>query len=384
MHGELFRPLGLEPISTEPRRRLSGPSLVAAVAAIGLAAASFVIAFDREDLFSGREGEHSEPALEEVAAAPRALEKSAPVENHNAASSAVAPLDLPPIPPGGVSFRVEDPGSLRQAPSVAHIPEPDLVEDSPYGPLPIRAPDGRRPFDVYAGPPGSAGGTRIAIVVGGLGISQSGSQNAVETLPADITLGFSPAGNSLDRWMRDARRLGHELVLQIPMEPAGYPQINPGDNTLTVSDATAGVFDKLEASLARLTNYVGVMNYMGGRLTADEAAMSGFLSELHRRGLMYFDDGSSIGQTATDAAILANVPSASADVIVDRSTNAEDIRRQLDVLERIARAEGSAIGVASAFDTSISTIAQWVQEAEGRGIDIVPLSALAYDPEGYR
>ena len=69
------------------------------------------------------------------------------------------------------------------------------------------------------------------------------------------------------------------------------------------------------------------------------------------------------------------------DLSIDRSQDPADIRSQLDTLERIARAEGTAIGVASAFDVSVATIAKWIGEARGRGIEIVPLSALANDPE---
>ena len=43
-------------------------------------------------------------------------------------------------------IKVLDPAKVIQEARVAHIPEPDLIED---GQLPNRAEDGRRPFDVY-------------------------------------------------------------------------------------------------------------------------------------------------------------------------------------------------------------------------------------------
>ena len=50
---------------------------------------------------------------------------------------------------------------------------------------------------------------------------------------------------------------------------------------------------------------------------------------------------------------------------------------RLDEVERIARREGQAIAVASAFEVSIGAVADWVSEARGRGIEIVGVSALA-------
>ena len=56
-------------------------------------------------------------------------------------------------------------------------------------------------------------------------------------LPAEVTLAFAPQGNSIGRWMQAARQKGHEILMQVPLEPFDYPNVNPGRNTLTV-DAT--------------------------------------------------------------------------------------------------------------------------------------------------
>ena len=90
--------------------------------------------------------------------------------------------------------------------------------------MPIRAADGRRPVDVYARPWSGARGARVAIVIGGLGVSQTGTQEAIDKLPAEVTLAFAPQGNSIGRWMQAARRKGHEIVMQVPLEPFDYPE----------------------------------------------------------------------------------------------------------------------------------------------------------------
>lgn len=379
MRGPLYQPLGLDlDDGVIRRRRLSAATIGFACAATTIIAGSTAIALFGQpqprmvDRFAVAAS--SEPAPTVVAASPaRVVREQLPV--------VISGWDTAPPPRGGVGFRVEDPQSLRQNPSTAHMPDDALIEDSAYGPLPARAPDGRRPYDVYAGAWSGKPGTRIAIVVGGLGISQTGTMNAIGSLPPGVTFGFSPSGNSLDRWMQEARRSGHELVLQVPLEPVGYPQVDPGEDTLTVDDAAAGNLSALHASLATITNYVGIMNYMGGRFVAEPAAMERLIAELGRRGLMFFDDASSLRSVAADTAQLQSVPAAVSDLSIDRSQDPADIRSQLDTLERIARAEGTAIGVASAFDVSVATIAKWIGEARGRGIEIVPLSALANDPE---
>ena len=61
--------------------------------------------------------------------------------------------------------------------------------------------------------------------------------------------------------------------------------------------------------------------------------------------------------------------------------NRGEILKKLDQLERTARAKGFAIGTGSAFAVTVDTVSAWINEAKKRGIEIVPVSAVATDPE---
>src|SRR5690606_10364291 len=114
---------------------------------------------------------------------------------------------------------------------------------------------------VYARPWSGARGARVAIVVSGLTVSQTGTQAAIAQLPPEVTLAFASGGNSIDRWVREARRKGHEILMQVPLEPFDYPNVNPGRNTLTTNADADENIDRLRWSLSRTTNYTGVVNY---------------------------------------------------------------------------------------------------------------------------
>jgi polysaccharide deacetylase 2 family uncharacterized protein YibQ len=249
------------------------------------------------------------------------------------------------------------------------------------GPLPIRSVDGRRPVDVYARPWSGTRGARVAIVIGGLGLSQTGTQYAIQKLPGTVTLAFAPQGNSLDRWMRDARQSGHELLMQVPLEPFDYPNVNPGRNTLTVEASPAENLRLLHWALSRITNYTGVMNYMGGRFVADENAMEPVMKDLAQRGLLYLDDGTSARSVAPQLALKDGVPFAEGDLTIDASRDRGDILKKLDQLEATARAKGFAVGTGSAFQVTVDTVADWIGEAIKRGVEIVPVTAVMSDPE---
>ncbi|MEQ8480143.1 MAG: divergent polysaccharide deacetylase family protein [Hoeflea sp.] len=273
------------------------------------------------------------------------------------------------------------PDRIGQHPRLAHLPDPAIAENTAHGVLPIRGENGERAFDIYARPWSGARGARVAIIVGGLGLSQTGTQEAIATLPEEITLAFAANGNSLKRWMQEARRQGHEILLQVPFEPFDYPANDPGPRTLTVAAGPEANLEDLHAAMGRISNYTGITNFMGGRFLSDPEALEPVMRDLADRGLMFVDDGTS-AQSLTDRfARTLGIPFAAADMVLDATQERGYILSRLDDLERSARRNGTAIGVASAFGVSVEAIAAWANEAKARGIEIVSASAVADDPE---
>jgi polysaccharide deacetylase 2 family uncharacterized protein YibQ len=241
------------------------------------------------------------------------------------------------------------------------------------------AADGARPLDVYASAAAQGADrrvARIAIVVGGLGISGATTNEAIAKLPDSVTLAFAPYGNDLSRLAARARGTGHEILLQLPMEPFDYPDNDPGPQTMLSSASNDQNIDRLHWMMSRIQGYVGVTNYMGARFTATEKSFSPVLQDIAKRGLLYLDDGSSPRSVAAKSAEALKTPFLKADVVVDASPTWGDIDSALAKLEMIAADKGYAIGTATALPVSIERIARWAKAAEARGIRIVPVSAI--------
>src|SRR3984885_6001362 len=141
-------------------------------------------------------------------AAPTTAPAPAPTEPAPAATA--EPAAAPPQPPA--------PTGLGPAPDLA------LVEAAPIGPLPkIEAlPDGRtrQPWQVYARPfdaPDTK--PRVAVLLTGLGLSSAPTEAAINRLPPEVTLSFSPYAEHLGDWLQAARAAGHEVLLDLPLEP---------------------------------------------------------------------------------------------------------------------------------------------------------------------
>lgn len=256
---------------------------------------------------------------------------------------------------------------------------PDLVEETADGPLPRIAADGRTPFASYGNPtPASAIGGRIpiAIIVTGLGLNEQGTLDAVARLPQAVTLAFAPYSKTLDRTTAAARGTGHELFLEIPLEPFDYPDNDPGPETLLTGQPPRSNLEKVYWLLSRFGGYAGVINYMGARFTASAADFSPVMEELGTRGLGYLDDGSSNRSLAPQLAATNGVPFGKAELMLDGDPSRTGILKQLEDLERRATANGGAIGLVSALPVSVDTITEWAMGLEDRGFILVPATTL--------
>jgi polysaccharide deacetylase 2 family uncharacterized protein YibQ len=270
---------------------------------------------------------------------------------------------------------------LKNEASPEALVDQRVTDTSRHGPIPKIGADGARPADIYARPvkpqASRADQPRIAIVIEGLGISANSTAEALAKLPAPVSLAFVPYGVDIERWVARARSENHEVLLQVGMEPFDYPDNDPGPQTLLTSLTAEHNVDRLHWYLARFQGYVGVTSLMGARFMATGEALSPVIREVGKRGLIFFDDGSSPRSTAAQISGSANVAFAKADAVIDAVPTTAAIDNALARLESIARSRGIAVGAASALPLTVGRIAEWAKAADARGILLVPVSMAA-------
>ena len=274
-------------------------------------------------------------------------------------------------PPGSgpseaVVIRVPPPN----APRLAAAPDPRISEQGRHGLMPKLGEGRVRPLDVYARAeePGTA--PRIAILVTGLGVGQAATAGATVRLPPAVSLAFLPYGGEVERAAARARDAGHEVFLQLPMEPFDYPDSDPGPQTLLTALKGVENADRLAWSLARFPGYVGVANFMGSKMMADPA-FEPVLREIGSRGLGFLDDGTGAKPALANK---ARTPVARAEIVLDAVPRADAIDAALVQAEAKARASGFVLVSASGAALSVDRIARWARDLDSRGIRLVPAS----------
>lgn len=258
------------------------------------------------------------------------------------------------------------------------VADPALLEQTPLGILPKIAADGRTPRDAYAGAAIAATDTRprIALVMRDLGIGDGATSVALSNLPAGVTLAFIPYVDNLQNWIDKARSGGHEVLMELPMEPLDFPDSDPGPRALLVGANAQENNKRLAWALSRATGYAGLANLMGTRFMGEAPALDPIFAELSKRGLMFFDDGSSARSQALAASKQSGLPLATSALTVDAVQTTGAIDEQLAQLEQRAHESGSAVGTASPFPVTIERVAAWAQSVEARGFVLVPVSAV--------
>lgn len=258
-------------------------------------------------------------------------------------------------------------------------PATGFVEASAAGPLPKINSNGKKPSDVYARPVPMglihSEAPKIIIILGGMGLNEKLSAKAAKELPGDITLAFAPYGDNLQAQVNRARASGHEVLLQLPLEPVGFPATNPGPKTLLADGPDAANLESLQWHLSRFTGYTGVVNYMGGRFLSSAPAIKPMLTELRKRGILFLEDGS-LPLSATDGVAKSmNLQVRHANSVIDLDGNAVSISAALNLLEEEAKTNGMAIGTGTGLETTIEAVSEWAKTAADRGIVIMPASA---------
>ena len=288
-----------------------------------------------------------------------------------------APADTAPIPGQAVISFPGAPPPLapmdRTAQALPPAPIAGLTSPGPGGAaLPAIGPDGRTPADAYARPFHSNGKPRIALVIGGLGLNAKATREAIEQLPADVTLSFVPYADGLQGWMDLARQNGHEVLLETPMEPADYPDNDPGPYTLLTGAQPKDTLGKLDWLMSRATGYFGLTNYLGSKFVTNEKAMSTLMLGVRQHGLAFIDDGSASHTPGGGA------PRASADRVIDDQLASDAIDSQLLALEASALQNGQALGSGFAYPVTLEEVTRWVAALPSRGYQLAPASAVMH------
>ena len=233
--------------------------------------------------------------------------------------------------------------------------------------VPVPPPSGKAPA------PGKRG--KVAIIVDDLGRGTHFAKQLL-AIKQPVTFAILPGEPHAAQVDALAHTAGREVILHAPMEPQGFPVIDPGDDALLVGQSDAELRARITTLLTRVPHAAGINNHMGSRFTEDEQSMTVVMAVLRERRMYFVDSLTNGHSVGTAAARQAGVPSLRRDVFLDNVVNVEAIVREIRSLAEKAARNGNAVGICHPYPETLKALQQELPRLAGQGVQFVPVSAL--------
>jgi len=220
---------------------------------------------------------------------------------------------------------------------------------------------------------------RVAIVIDDLGYGTSDAMRDVLEIEEPLTVTIVPHYPGTSAAAEAARQAGKEVLLHLPMEPLGYPGVNPGEGALLTSHTAQELRELLAAAVAEVPQAVGISNHMGSAFTADRAQMRVLMAAIKPKGLFFLDSMTTAASVGLSEAKRAGVPVARNSMFIDSKLDEQgrvDVRAQLASLESVARRRGWAIAIGHPRRETVSALKSELKAMRERGIEFVFVSEL--------
>jgi len=222
--------------------------------------------------------------------------------------------------------------------------------------------------DVPAGP-------LLTIIMDDLGRSTYTAE-VLLSIPQQVTFSILPDEPHAVQVAEMAHAAGREVMLHVPMEPQGYPAVNPGAEALFVKYNDAEIRSRFDQLLAKLPHVTGSNNHMGSRFTEDARALAPVMVSLQEKGLFFIDSRTTGRSKVPEVAHQYGVPTMNRDVFLDNVAEVDAIVREIVRLEGKARRQGMAIGICHPYPETLEALRKELPGLAARGITIVPVSVL--------
>lgn len=214
----------------------------------------------------------------------------------------------------------------------------------------------------------------LVIVIDDLGAGK----NALDTLLSleyPVSFAFWPHARHTDAGARAAHAKGREVLVHLPMEPLGYPSVNPGPNVLLTSMNAARLRALTEAGIAAVPYATGLNNHMGSRFTQHAPSVVAVLDVLKKRGLFMLDSLTHNRSVFAAEAMRMGVAHHRRNVFLDVEPSRAKVLDALRKAEKIAMLGGQSIAIGHPLPGTLAALKDW-QRLRNANVRIVRLCDL--------
>lgn len=198
-------------------------------------------------------------------------------------------------------------------------------------------------------------------------------------LPGSVAYAILPHAPHTEKMSRIAFKNGKDILLHQPMQ-AEIMNKNEflGPGALTLNMTRKYFLETLEINMLAVPNLIGVNNHMGSLLTRHPEHMQWLMERIKSKRQFYVDSLTSEESVAVRLAKENNVPYLTRDIFLDHKQDRASIRKQFKELIKIAKRNGSALGIGHPHISTIEVLSDVLQNVDKYGVRFVSIKSLLH------
>lgn len=215
---------------------------------------------------------------------------------------------------------------------------------------------------------------RIAIIIDDCGYQSRDLLAGFCDLPVPVTVSIFPDERETQWLARTAAGSGHEVMVHLPMEPIDYPKRDPGQGAIFVHYDYDRIRTLTRSAIQAVPGARGINNHMGSRVTEDRRVIGYVLDEISQHDLYFVDSVTSPHSVAYNVSVDRGIPAGRNVQFLDLVDDPDGIERRLTDLSMKARRHGTAIGIAHAKATTLTSLRSVIPRLQEEGFEFVTVS----------
>ena len=216
---------------------------------------------------------------------------------------------------------------------------------------------------------------RLALVIDDMG-EDVGFARSLAALDVPVAFSIWPDSANREAVLKIAKTHGREVLIHLPMQPKGYPKVDPGRHPLLVTMTADQVQETVRRAIERVPGAIGLNNHMGSQFTENIHGMHAALTAIKAKGLFFLDSRTTAETVGEGEAQRVGLRFYKRDVFLDNEQNVTAVLLQLRKAEALARSRGHAIAIGHPHQDTLSAIKKWLKEKDD-SVSVVPLSTLS-------
>ncbi len=218
----------------------------------------------------------------------------------------------------------------------------------------------------------------IAIVVDDFGSIGGELLDGFFELDPSICFAIFPDEANSVATMQRAKAQGRTSLIHVPMEPIGYPSVNPGSNAIFVQYSESQIDKLISRFLRQLPYCAGINNHMGSLATTDEDVMRAVMTTLKKHDKFFLDSRTSNVSVGYSIAQKAHLRSFRNDLFLDSPNISQStLDAKLTQIIELSATRINIIAITHCHNKEkLDYLKRFISRVKAAGFTLVPITEI--------